>query len=151
MPHGFASSTDRFCIDPMILDVARHIERQWGLDCLLADLTAVVMAETERAIGRTPRVISGYRSRAAQEALRRKGRPTAPDDLSNHRVWPARGVDVSLGALPDRPSRWTFGISAMEWGLRWGGGSKIDPETGMPSDWQHLDLGPRPPGLESGP
>lgn len=35
-----------------------------------------------------------------------------------------------------------WGQWVMKSGLRWGGGSKL-LETGLPSDWQHVDLGPR--------
>jgi len=87
-------------------------------------------------------IISGARTRAEQARLGRTGRPAAPDNLSTHRSCPATGVDVSMG----------FGIVITEkhiWerilflnGLRMGGGSRRD-EYGIPSDWNHVDDGPR--------
>lgn len=35
-----------------------------------------------------------------------------------------------------------LGAEATHVGFRWGGGSPVDPETGIPSDWNHLDGGP---------
>ena len=151
MAHGVVSPTDRHCVDPGTRELSQAIQRVWDVECLLADLVAAVLLETRAQIGREPRVISGYRSRRQQDDLRRRGRPAAPDHFSNHRIFPAGAVDVSLGALPTRPMKWTFGMSALSWGLRWGGGSPIDPETGLPTDWQHLDRGPRPAGTPSGP
>lgn len=88
-------------------------------------------------------IISGYRSRADQERLRREGRPTAPDELSTHRTCPASGVDIRVrGVLPSPDVKMKVGVAAGLAGLRWGGGSTPDSE-GIPSDWNHLDLGPR--------
>lgn len=46
------------------------------------------------------------------------------------------------GANAEVQSRVQFGLAANLAGLRWGGGSTVD-DTGVPSDWNHLDLGPR--------
>lgn len=87
-------------------------------------------------------IISGYRTRAEQGDLRRRGRPTASDETSTHRTCPATGADVSIGVLPVRTQKHIWGRILFMNGLRWGGGSQID-ENGIPSDWQHVDLGPR--------
>jgi len=87
-------------------------------------------------------IISGSRTRAEQVALGRSGRPTARDDLSTHRSCPATGVDVNLGFAPTRVQKAIWGRIAVMNGLRWGGGSNVDPG-GIPSDWGHVDRGPR--------
>lgn len=89
-------------------------------------------------------IISGYRTEEEQNALRDQGRPTAPNDQSTHLSCPATGVDVRMvGMTPTNVTKALLGSAMMEAGLRWGGGSKVDPETGIPSDWNHFDLGPR--------
>jgi len=87
-------------------------------------------------------IVSGYRTFAEQEALRRAGRPTAPDELSTHRSCPSTGVDVTWGFAPVKVQIWIWGRILRMNGLRWGGGGPQD-EDGMPVDWQHLDRGPR--------
>ena len=87
-------------------------------------------------------IISGYRSRFQQLDLGRRGRPTAADDRSTHRTCPATGVDVSLGALPSTEKKLFWGQMVESNGLRWGGGSQRDGR-GIPSDWRHVDSGPR--------
>ena len=87
-------------------------------------------------------IISGYRTKAEQASLARRGRPTAPDSLSTHRSCPATGVDVSLGFLPTRVQKAIWGRIVTMNGLRWGGGGKVD-DGGIPLDWGHVDIGPR--------
>lgn len=87
-------------------------------------------------------IISGFRTRFEQMHLSRSGRPTAPDELSTHRSCPATGVDISLGSLPSHHKKKFWGQMVEVSGLRWGGGSQVDAE-GIPSDWQHVDGGPR--------
>ena len=89
------------------------------------------------------KIISGYRTAAKQRELENAGRPTAPDHLSTHRSCPATGVDVLPVIAVSRVVKATLGEAAVICGLRWGGGSPVDEETGIPSDWNHLDLGPR--------
>lgn len=92
------------------------------------------------------RIISGYRTPAQQDALRREGRPTADNDKSTHLSCPATGADLDFNGLsPSRADIAQFGMWAGMAGLRWGGGSPVDPDTGIPSDWNHVDLGPRQP------
>lgn len=143
-------ASSRNCLTAAQASRARILSQTWGVECELMDRVVLVLDRVERELGRTPRVISGYRSRAEQDRLRRQGRPAAPDELSTHRVFPSRGVDISLGALPTADMIATFGRIVVLQGLRWGGGSPVD-DRGIPSDWQHVDLGPRPPGLKSGP
>lgn len=89
-------------------------------------------------------IISGYRTAAEQRRLGSAGRPTAPDELSTHRSCPATGVDISLGFAPTRSQKAIWGRIVTLQGLRWGGGSPVTVEGGgIPSDWQHVDLGPR--------
>ena len=95
-------------------------------------------AETRRDVW----IISGYRTRHEQSQLCRRGRPTAPDELSTHRSCPATGVDVSLGFGPTRVQKAIWGRIAVMNGLRWGGGGAVD-DGGIPLDWGHVDRGPR--------
>lgn len=99
-------------------------------------------ADFEQETGREVRILSGYRTQHEQEELAREGRPTAPDNLSTHRTCPATGVDVSLGFLPTRVLKATWGRIAVMNGLRWGGGGNVD-DGGIPIDWGHVDAGPR--------
>lgn len=87
-------------------------------------------------------LISGFRTERSQNELRARGRPTADNDKSTHLSCPATGGDFRI-ALTDNSAKLAFGTAATSIGFRWGGGSPIDPETGIPSDWNHLDLGPR--------
>jgi len=107
---------------------------------MLLVLTAAMMYEEET--GGTVEIISGLRTRSEQLALARRGRPAARDDLSTHRSCPATGIDISLGLAPTRIQKATWGRIVTFLGLRWGGGSAPD-QGGIPSDWQHVDLGPR--------
>jgi len=90
----------------------------------------------------TVQIISGFRTNAEQAALKRRGRPTAPDNLSTHRSCPATGVDISLGFAPTRIQKAIWGRIVTLNGLRWGGGGAVD-EGGIPLDWGHVDRGPR--------
>jgi hypothetical protein len=90
-------------------------------------------------------IISGFRSPARQEELRKAGRPAAPVHLSNHTVCPARALDFRVSVTPTPDVKAAFGAAAVRVGFRWGGGSPVD-DRGIPSDWNHVDLGPRPAG-----
>lgn len=87
-------------------------------------------------------MISGYRTPEQQEELIREGRPAAPVELSTHTTCPATGADVRVATFPTDAIKATWGRIATEHGLRWGGGSPRD-DRGIPSDWNHVDLGPR--------
>ena len=119
------------------------IQLQWGVSGEVA-CRAIRMAELFRQYaGRDLTIISGYRSREEQIALRERGRPAADPDLSNHTTCPARALDfyVPGGALSNT-LKLAFGRAAQEAGFRWGGGSPLN-DVGIPSDWNHVDLGPR--------
>jgi len=88
-------------------------------------------------------IISGARTPAEQDELRADGRPVAPNDKSTHLACPATGADVWPGIAVVSAVRARLGAEGVFAGMRWGGGSPIDPETGVPTDWNHFDLGPR--------
>ncbi len=116
---------------------------RWGVEPSVMQRVSKAAAELEFQTGRTVWIISGFRTAAEQRALEKAGRPTAPDALSTHRSCPATGVDIWLGPLPTSFLKAVWGSIVFFNGLRWGGGSPIDPETGIPSDWAHVDRGPR--------
>lgn len=87
-------------------------------------------------------IISGWRSRELQEQLIREGKG-APVDVSTHTSCPATGADLLPTIAVTNVVKARFGEAATITGLRWGGGSAPDPETGIPEDWNHVDLGPR--------
>jgi len=119
-----------------------EIAATWGIDVSLA--TRIVRAAgLFLSFTRAPVwIISGYRTPYEQWLLRTSGRPTAPVGRSTHTSCPATGVDISLGTLPDMEKKRFWGTLLELDGLRWGGGSAKD-DNGIPSDWQHADLGPR--------
>jgi hypothetical protein len=87
-------------------------------------------------------VISGFRTLEEQQALITEGRGAALDK-STHVTCPATGVDLwPILAVTDVVKA-TLGAAGTYAGLRWGGGSPPDSKTGIPSDWNHFDLGPR--------
>lgn len=112
---------------------------RWGISVELAQRLYRVAGEVPYSL----LIISGFRTAEEQEALRQEGRPAAPDDVSTHRSCPATGADVWPGIGITGAVKAQLGAAAGRAGLRWGGGSPIDPDTGIPSDWNHLDLGPR--------
>jgi len=119
------------------------IAERWGV--ALDTIGRVVRAAEEftTETGRDVWIISGWRSRAEQRRLSRQGRPTAADDRSTHRSCPATGVDISLGLLPSGFLKVRWGHHTLVHGLRWGGGGAVDPDSFIPLDWQHVDVGPR--------
>lgn len=115
---------------------------KWGLDATLA--ARIVKMQT--LLPWPLKIFSGRRTPAEQDALRAEGRPTAPNELSTHLSCPAAtGADLTLNLTPDNGVKIAFGLAAVQAGLRWGGGSPVDPATGIPSDWKHVDTGPREP------
>lgn len=124
-----APSTRELCGEP------------WSLHPQLAERLHRTLVQAETETGLSWRIISGYRSEERQEELRQEGRPTAPPGCSTHTRCPSEGADVAVSTLPTGPVKATFGRIATENGLRWGGGSPVD-DAGIPSDWNHVDLGP---------
>ena len=91
-----------------------------------------------------PVIISGYRTVDEQEALRASGRPTAPPGRSTHTVCPATGADLWLSSASEsQGAKLAFVTTFESVGLRVGGGSPLDPSN-LPTDWNHVDLGPLP-------
>ena len=115
---------------------------RWLVDPNVMRRVVAAALEFGSETGRTVEVLSGFRSAAEQDTLRRAGRPTAPDALSTHLSCPATGVDVRIGFAPTRVLKATWGRIVRLHGLRWGGGSVVD-SGGIPSDWGHVDVGPR--------
>jgi len=89
-------------------------------------------------------LISGYRTVDEQIALGEEGRPAADPSRSNHCVCPSRAADLWPELAITGDVKAEFGRACVMAGLRWGGGSPVDPNTGIPSDWNHVDLGRRP-------
>ena len=87
-------------------------------------------------------IISGFRTQEHQERLIREGMG-APVALSTHTTCPATGCDLMPTIAVTRVVKAGFGEAAVSCGLRWGGGSPVDSDTGIPLDWNHVDLGPR--------
>lgn len=116
--------------------------RRWGVSDQLLQLTAVAAEKFRQETGRNVWIISGYRTPQEQRDLTRLGRPTAPEGKSTHTTCPATGLDVWIGSFPSRWTKAIWGRNLARVGLRWGGGSSRD-SAGIPSDWPHIDLGPR--------
>jgi len=113
---------------------------RWGISVDLG----VRLLDMQAAFPAVLSIISGRRTDAQQDALRAEGRPTAPNDRSTHLDCPlATGADLTVSVAADNAVKLAFGLAATQAGLRWGGGSPVDPDTGIPSDWNHVDLGPR--------
>jgi len=139
--------------DPNDLDAVCALSARWGIHPELARRLAIM----QQACPFRLNLISGYRTAERQAELEREGRPTAPDALSTHRSCPATGADISPVNVTglSQPVQVYVGEAATRAGLRWGGGSptkrlvfpgagkKGDTGLDIPSDWQHVDLGPR--------
>lgn len=130
---------------PQRIDPDASIEEQ----CLLGarwkihpDLLAALMLMAD-ILPFTITIISGHRTKERQAELSKEGRPAAPDELSTHRSCPATGADLMPTVAITNAVKASLGAAAVAAGLRWGGGSPVDRSTGIPSDWNHVDLGPR--------
>ena len=120
-----------------------EVAKEWSIRGELAIRLAHMERIFKNATGHDLQIISGFRTCAKQMDLGTQGRPAAPCELSTHVICPAMGADLRVaGAFPSRTVKQAFGNSAVLAGLRWGGGSERD-ENGIPSDWNHVDLGPR--------
>jgi len=118
------------------------LARRWKVSLDTIERVWLAAQDFTTETGRQVNIISGWRSMAAQKRLSRQGRPTAADDRSTHRSCPATGLDISLGPRPSGFIKATWGRITLIYGLRWGGGSPAD-DGGIPTDWQHVDTGPR--------
>lgn len=113
---------------------------RWGIDARLGRALQTMQANFPTTLS----IISGARTTEQQDALRADGRPTAANEVSTHLDCPsATGADLSTGTGVDNGVKIALGLAASLAGLRWGGGSHVDHDTGIPSDWNHVDLGPR--------
>lgn len=121
-----------------ILGDACGLSSRWLISPTLAERLILAASFLPFAIS----IISGHRSPEKQEALRREGRPTADVSRSTHTSCPATGADVWPAIAITRVVQATLGEALVRAGLRWGGGSPVD-SGGIPSDWNHTDLGPR--------
>lgn len=124
-------------------ELACSLGQDWGLSRELSFKLAAVMERWEEETRMGIHVLSGMRTRAEQEALIRAGAPAAPVELSTHTTCPSQGADLGFAAFVTTTMKGRFGLIVTENGLRWGGGSPVDPSTGIPSDWNHVDTGPR--------
>lgn len=129
--------------EPVTADFLCGIASRWLVEPGVMAMVLEAAAEFSRYTGRDVWIISGYRTKEEQDRLRKAGRPTARDDLSTHRSCLASGVDVDLGFGVNNALKVVWGTSAVFAGLRWGGGSEVDADTGIPVDWAHVDGGPR--------
>jgi len=118
-------------------DVCR-IARKWGISDELSERLHLMASRVEVPFS----IISGLRTAAQQAALRASGRPAASDALSTHLSCPATGADIRPSIAVTRLVKARLGAEGVHAGLRWGGGSQPD-SGGIPSDWNHFDLGPR--------
>ena len=132
------------------MPIAERIGSVTGVDpCELADRWGISPELADRLNDGADRlefpvaIFSGLRTPAQQRALGREGRPTAPVDVSTHLSCPATGADVWPQVAVVNTVKARLGTEMSLAGLRWGGGSPVDPSTGIPSDWRHFDLGPR--------
>jgi len=122
-----------------------HLAQRWGLTLTLAERILQGSANAGD-LGLT--IISGERTCAQQEALGRAGRPAASCKLSTHVVSKsgpcgATGADLWTTPTPVTAVKHRFAAAMTFAGLRVGGGSPVDPRTGLFSDWNHVDLGPK--------
>lgn len=115
----------------------------WSIEPDLARRLCLMGEVFHQNTGHDLRIISGHRTCDEQKDLARQGRPAAPCELSTHTIYPAQGADLRIiGSFPAASLKQSFGAAAVTAGLRWGGGSEVD-ERGIPSDWNHVDLGRR--------
>ena len=87
-------------------------------------------------------IISGFRTASQQEELIAAGKG-APVELSTHCSCPATGVDLWPLVTVTNIVKASLGAAGTYENLRWGGGSPVDEDTGIPEDWNHFDMGPR--------
>jgi len=118
------------------------IANRWSLDADFARRLVIAADQFTAETGRGVEIISGFRTRAEQDALRQSGRPAASEETSTHRTCPATGADIRLGFLPNVTLKQIWGRDLLFQGLRFGGGSPVDDDN-LPTDWQHADAGPR--------
>ena len=117
--------------DPCVL------ARKWLIDIELAERLVCMTYHVPFSF----QIISGWRSRDHQERLVREGKG-ADVHLSTHTSCPATGADLWPIVAVTKNVKAYLGAACTLCKLRWGGGSPLD-EDGIPTDWNHVDLGPR--------
>ena len=142
MPLPQRVDSDLFELNP---DAFCAFLEKWGISEELGQRLRIMAAALEFAIS----ITSGARSPQRQDELRAEGRPTADNDRSTHVApCPATGADLWPSVTPINVVVARLGAEAVHAGLRWGGGSPVGSKDsdapGIPSDWQHVDLGPVP-------
>ncbi len=137
-PQWDLSPTDSWShtVFPTLGDFARR----WLIDCNLAN----ALARLANSLPYPVYIISGFRTaRRQRELLGEPDSQATSVDRSTHCSCPATGADLRLGIAVTNNIKAQFGREVRIARLRWGGGSPVDPETGIPSDWNHVDLGRR--------
>jgi len=119
------------------------LQRKYQLDVRLADRLVGLFSDWDRETGVGIEVMSGFRTREGQVRPKEQGRPAASPDVSTHTTCPSTGADIRISGLITTAVKARFGRIAIMNGLRWGGGGPVDPSTGIPLDWNHVDTGPR--------
>lgn len=114
----------------------------WAIDAYLA-MRLAELARLLKLAGYVVQIVSGWRSVKEQLGTADGADPA----ISTHTSCPyATGADLQIvgyNKVTTPPEvRRTFGDAAQRAGLRWGGGSRLD-QNSLPSDWNHVDLGPR--------
>lgn len=120
-----------------------QMAKDWLLDPHFAYRLRLVFGAFTGETGRDVQIISGHRTCEEQQRLQDAGRPAAPCELSNHVLCPALAVDIRIEGLPTPSLKTVLGRIVTLERLRWGGGSRVDPKTSIPEDWNHIDTGPR--------
>lgn len=111
---------------------------RWGISLELARRLQQMAGDVPFSVS----IISGARTAEAQDELGSlPACNTGARPCSTHTTCPATGADVWPGVAVVPAVKAHLGRAAVYAGLRWGGGSPIDPESGIPADWNHLDLG----------
>lgn len=113
---------------------------RWKIDVRLATRITEVAFRLPYGIS----ILSGFRTEKEQLALEKKqGSMATSVELSTHCSCPATGADLWPSVTVTNVVKATFGEAVVACGLRWGGGSPVNSKTGIPKDWNHVDMGPR--------
>lgn len=117
----------------------------WASRWMVSNILANRLSMMQRDLPYPLVIISGYRTPDEQQQLiDSDDHLAAPIDRSTHTACPATGADIwTDGVTPVTSVRAAVFAAASRVGLRVGGGGPVDPETGIPVDWNHVDLGPR--------
>lgn len=123
----------------LIRDDWCHLANRWLISAELA--RGLVRMAADKDLPFRLQIISGWRSCGQQVAL--DSLPCCSSGerpCSTHTTCPAIGADVWPTVAVTNAVKAHVGRAAVLAGLRWGGGSPLDPD-GFPTDWNHVDLG----------